>query len=725
MSIADGPAIAIADKPTTNNPDDDHIIGVRLFPHHVRELRASGLSDDTIRNARIHSEDDRVKLARYRNLKSYSAKLGPALVFPFIETDGNVEMRRLKPDRPQKNNKGKVAKYLQPSGVHTRPYFPPGVRDAAVEPKRELFITEGEKKALKGTQEGFPTIGLTGVDCWRHKQSTSLHRDLEEIKWHNRPTFVVFDSDAVDNDNVRDNECLLAAALKERGAIVKVVRLPFGPNGEKVGLDDYLVGPDRDGFRKLLDAAEEPEPPDPGTLKAPAKDIVFEDEAAAMIARETKDKSQRLWCWNGGFWKWHKSYYREVPDSEIRAMIAIYLNCSFFKVGQAPVGNVLEQLRAQAFLSGRKKPPTWLGKVGNDLHKKWAAKDLLVAKNAIIHLPTMLDGGTYRIDPTPALFNTNALDFDFVEEADCPKPKRWETFLAELWPDDSEAIEALQMWFGYCLVHDTSQHKILTLIGPKRSGKGTIARVLQSLIGRENVASPTLSSLSGNFGLWPLIGKSLAVIADARLSGRTDTAAVVERILSISGEDAQTIDRKCMVPVTMTLPTRIMLISNELPKLADASGALTGRMILLQLRESWFGREDHGLTDTLLTELPGILWWAIRGWARLKGCGRLLQPTSGQEALGDMEDLASPVGAFLREECLIGPEYDVPRSTLHHAYCEWADSKGRIHKPDESGFGRDLRAALSTLRTESHRFAGKRVRHYVGVALKAEGFDDE
>jgi hypothetical protein len=39
-------------------------------------------------------------------------------------------------------------------------------------------------------------------------------------------------------------------------------------------------------------------------------------------------------------------------------------------------------------------------------------------------------------------------------------------------------------------------------------------------VGDDNVAGPTLSSLGGEFGLQPLIGKPLAVVSDARFSGR-------------------------------------------------------------------------------------------------------------------------------------------------------------------------------------------------------------
>ncbi|MGW5470358.1 hypothetical protein [Streptomyces chartreusis] len=58
------------------------------------------------------------------------------------------------------------------------------------------------------------------------------------------------------------------------------------------------------------------------------------------------------------------------------------------------------------------------------------------------------------------------------------------------------------------------------MVGPSRSGKGTIARVLKMLVGKENLAGPTLAGLGTNFGLSTLVGKPLAVISDARLSGQ-------------------------------------------------------------------------------------------------------------------------------------------------------------------------------------------------------------
>ena len=185
------------------------------------------------------------------------------------------------------------------------------------------------------------------------------------------------------------------------------------------------------------------------------------------------------------------------------------------------------------------------------------------------------------------------------------------------------------------------------MIGPPRSGKSTVAALLRALVGEDNAAGPTLAGLAENLD-YPLLGKQLAVIADAQLSGRADATAVTERLLSITGEDALTIDRKFKEPVTRKLNTRIMIVSNELPRFIDASGALVSRLLVLRFTKSWLGREDHGLKDRLTLELPGILNWALTGLARLRTRGSFTRPESGLQLIRQMNDLSSPVGAFVQ-----------------------------------------------------------------------------
>src|SRR4030095_13195092 len=95
----------------------------------------------------------------------------------------------------------------------------------------------------------------------------------------------------------------------------------------------------------------------------------------------------------------------------------------------------------------------------------------------------------------------------------------------------------------------------------------------------------------------------------------------LERFRSISGEDSLTIDRKFRDPWTGRLPTRFVILTNELPRLADASGALGSSFILFVLPRSFYGAENPTLTDELLTEAPAIFNWALEGLDRLMAGG--------------------------------------------------------------------------------------------------------
>jgi len=330
--------------------------------------------------------------------------------------------------------------------------------------------------------------------------------------------------------------------------------------------------------------------------------------------------------------------------------------------------------------------------------------------NGILHLPTR---ELHPLDPS--LFALNALAFDFDPAATCPA---WLAFLDSVWPGEAaEQIEAMRDWFGYLVSGETNQQKVALVIGPKRSGKGTIARVMAEMLGRENVCAPTLAGLETNFGLQPLIGKTTATVSDARLSGRADQAKIAERLLSISGEDHITIDRKHRDAWTGKLGTRFTIMSNELPRLADASGALASRFIVLVMERSFYGFEDPGLTDRLLGELPGIFNWALVGLDRLRERGHLLQPVSSDDAIAELAELGSPVGAFVADRCKVGAGESVNCDTLYNEWTKWCEGAGRTHPGTIQSFGRDLRAVVGGLVVRRPRTDEGRSREYHGLRL--------
>jgi putative DNA primase/helicase len=305
------------------------------------------------------------------------------------------------------------------------------------------------------------------------------------------------------------------------------------------------------------------------------------------------------------------------------------------------------------------------------------------------------------------------------------EPKHWFAFLDSIWPPPPDtttlhpAQDLLQEWFGYVLSGRTDLQKMVLMQGPTRGGRGTIGRVLTGLLGKENVAGLKLDDLGENFGMAHLINKPLAIIGDERFSGRK-MSEVVSALLMITGEDVIPVNRKRRDRWNGRLPTRLMLFSNELQKLSDASAAIVSRFLVLRMTKSWLGQEDVGLPDRLLGELPGILNWALEGLRWLTANGKFTTDPEAADIVAQMTALASPMQTYVEENCVVGEGkgFETYTVALYHDHCDWRRANG--HKTIASStFGASLRAAFPHIRSKKLvRPDGSRFRVYVGIRLK-------
>jgi putative DNA primase/helicase len=442
--------------------------------------------------------------------------------------------------------------------------------------------------------------------------------------------------------------------------------------------------------------------------------IDYADPAAAaekiIAERFIHDGRVVLRNWQGEFWRWIGSHYAQVPIADMRETVwRVGAERSPAPIKKRSVDDVVDALRALCNLSNDVPCPSWIA--GGDGPPPGS---LIPMQNGIFDLTAR------ELRPaSPTFFSTYSLPFAYDPTAHTPV--RFLAFLAELWPDDEQSVALLQEWFGYAISPDTSQQKAMMFIGPKRGGKGTVGRVLTALLGRANVASPTLSSLGLPFGLQSLIGKQLALISDARVGHHADLSAIAENLLRISGEDLVSVPRKFLPDYTATLGVRFMLFSNEAPRLIDGSGALPSRFLVLSSTVSFYGREDHELTRKLLAELPGIFIWALAGLERLRARGHFMQPESSSEIVEELETLAAPMQSFLAEECETGdPAAEVLVQELFAAWQRWCGRNGREHPGTRHTFGRDLRSALPRLRVRQPRVDGRQERAYVGLRLRGD-----
>jgi putative DNA primase/helicase len=207
-----------------------------LTPGHRDDLRRSGVTDETMARAGLYSATG----AGVREVRGYNAS--PGLVFPYPSLNGGPSTyARVKLDRAGADGK----RYRAPKGHGNRLYIPPTLDPAVLEDAATpVWLTEGEKKSLAAVQAGLECVALPGVWSWRTRDAAGQSQpiaDLDAVAWRGRTVYLVFDSDLGTNPQVRLAEFRLARELRARGATVQAIRLPSGPSGEKVGLDDYLL----------------------------------------------------------------------------------------------------------------------------------------------------------------------------------------------------------------------------------------------------------------------------------------------------------------------------------------------------------------------------------------------------------------------------------------------------------------------------------------------------
>jgi P4 family phage/plasmid primase-like protien len=377
-----------------------------------------------------------------------------------------------------------------------------------------------------------------------------------------------------------------------------------------------------------------------------------------------------------------------------------------FAPNKSSVSETGEALKAIGHVVPTVEQPHWLdGRAGPD------PADLICFPNGILNIKS-----NQFMPPDPMLFTPHGVGFDYDPNA--AAPTQWLNFLEEVFDGELDQIGSLQEMFGYCLSSDVSQEKVFMFLGDKRSGKDTIRHTLQSLLSPTVICGPTLDSMGTNFGMSQLIGKQLAVVGDMRLGSKCDKDLLAEHVLKLSGRGLFTIDRKHKSHWTGPLPCKLLLISNEMPTLKDASGALASRMITYRTRTSFYGREDrHLFENKIRPELPAILLWALDGLRRMRQRGPIAEPACSIEAREELAREGSPIMSFVQECLTLDAAAAVDKNVMYSAYLDFAHHSG-LRAADKGWFYRNLdTATASKVKAKRVRKGGVDVHIILGARI--------
>ncbi|MBA4190650.1 MAG: hypothetical protein C0467_21910 [Planctomycetaceae bacterium] len=430
--------------------------------------------------------------------------------------------------------------------------------------------------------------------------------------------------------------------------------------------------------------------------------------------------------WNNRDYAYDGTRWSEIQDLPNR--LRLWMRQNNIPQNNNIVGNVVPIIKAVASVQCEGMP-TWIGESCP------FGSDVVAFKNGILDVKKYLAGDATLCPHSRNWFSSFCLPFAYDPSASCPQ---WLQFLEQVYEGDLERVALLQEWFGYCLLPDTSQQKMLMMVGKPRSGKGTIQHILKAMVGADNSTGFSLTSLADTFGIHCLLNKLVAFVGEVDLQNNRMRGMILERLKSIVGEDTQRVEEKYMSSVSALLPSRFCIACNQLPSFLDPSGALGKRLLILDHDVSFSGREDTGLKEKLSSELSGIANWSLGGLSRLREKGKFTEPKTMKNSVQQFMLQSSPVLCFIRDCCVVQTAYDpgdlqcetscddiwVERDKLFLQYQQWCLDNDR-QEASSAYFGQDLQNSIPKIRDKEVKkmVNGKRVRVYPGIALKANSDD--
>ncbi len=538
-----------------------------VTPDHRDYLRRSGaITDAVIDSTGIMSTAD-------------------GIAFPWQGPGLEEGAYQLRPDNPVTDDRGRVIKYVGPSGVQL-----PFNRLRDHDDDGPLVIVEGTKQSLAVLSHAphhYSVYGLAGCRAWSGLPlSWTVGRDV----------VVMFDGDMATNRDVHDAATALREELEMAGA--EAVMFARFPSHGKQGVDDVLAAmPEADrksSLSRWLGKAKV----SPGKAPSRKNDSPFFDKNGLMVQTLATDilsaQPAALTL------EQHVSIYR---DGVYRPDPMALMSEVSLRLG--------EQHRSTHTTSTEQAVKASLYRDGRLLPER-TDEPLANFQNTMVDLRT---GVAMPHDPAYMSRIQHPVRWD--PDAACPVYEQW---LMEVIPDQADDLEEVA---GTMLDPSRTPSKALFAYGPSHSGKSTFLRLLVQVAGKRNTSAVTLHAMAEDrFAAANAYGKCLNSSADLSPKDVSDLST----FKMMTGEDPITANRKYGTQFDFTNTALFAFSANELPAVNESSRAYANRMKPFHFRHSFAGREDPSLEAKLREELPGIVQRWVKAYQRFLLRGNY-QPT--------------------------------------------------------------------------------------------------
>jgi putative DNA primase/helicase len=333
---------------------------------------------------------------------------------------------------------------------------------------------------------------------------------------------------------------------------------------------------------------------------------------------------------------------------------------------------------------------------------------LLNLNNCILNLDNMDE---YDHSPEFKLLTKLPVNYDL--DAQCPC---FMGFLEQA--IKPEYFNVVGEMMGYTLWPDYNVHKAFMMLGPKRTGKSTLIRVIEALNGHSNCSHVSLQDLvSQRFARARLFGNRINTYGDLPATAMSDVGI----FKNVTGEDEIDAEYKGTQIFSFRNTAKLIYSANALPSIKVSDDAFYNRWIIIPFENSFYGREDTGLTARLTTpeELSGILNFALAGLIRLRENDWQFSDRISSGAYYRRK--SNPVLAFLEDCCESYETAYATKSDLLKAYNLWASSHGYPSATSKKAFG-TIMMDQTVIPTDTcqPKVGDRQVEAWSGIRIKKE-----
>lgn len=289
------------------------------------------------------------------------------------------------------------------------------------------------------------------------------------------------------------------------------------------------------------------------------------------------------------------------------------------------------------------------------------------------------------------------LPVDWDPAATCPTFDAW---LDERCDDQAGVLlEAV----GLMLLPSWDQRRAVFLFGPSRSGKSTLLRLLQAIVGRDNTANVSLADMdprySSPFTLGTLYGKLLNLAPEISGTRIRD----ITTFKQLTGGERVRVDQKYKPQFMMESQALHVFSANTLPEVGEQSSAFMNRVVPISFPHTFEGHEDPGIEEQLLEELPGIVVRLVEAVQRFLERGGY--PAFDPSVVGEFAAEVDPVALFLREVVENAAGEFLTTTELQGTFSLWQEESERRYKIGKHAF---LKACRRHLGEPTKNAAGDR-----------------